>query len=101
MSSDLEKIAPPRELSAQEKAAVFEHFFHRLAQFRNNHEIYALTECSLSELAIDVKEQRRDQIITALNRWAQDLTEKAWVVCRQSEDGDAGKPPFFLIYGGR
>lgn len=97
MASDLEKITPPRELSIDEKDTVFEYFFRRLAAFRNVCEIYALTECDLSELPSEVKEKRSDQVIKALNQWAQDLLEKAWVVCRESGDDDGGEDIMFLL----
>jgi hypothetical protein len=92
MATDLEKITPPRELTAREKDTIFQHFFRHLAAFRNTYDIYARRECDMSELAEGPSEMRRDEIIQSLNQWAQDLTYKAWIVCLQSEDDEAGKP---------
>ncbi|KAF9454668.1 DUF726-domain-containing protein [Macrolepiota fuliginosa MF-IS2] len=96
--TDLEKITPPKELSADEKRTVFEHFLRQLARFRNTHEIYALTECDLSKLAIDVKEKERDQILKALNQWAQDLVKNAWAACGQSGDENPEMCPVINQY---
>ena len=85
MPADLEKIVPPKELTAQEKDTVFQYFFCHLADFRNTHDIYARRECDNSELAKGPSEDRRDKIIQSINQWAQELAHKAWVVCRQSE----------------
>lgn len=45
----------------------------------------------MSELAAGPSEMRRNEIIQSLNQWARDLTFKAWIVCLQSEDVEAGK----------
>lgn len=90
MPADVEKIVPPKELTAQEKDTVFQYFFCRLADFRNIHDIYARRECDNSELAKGPSEERRDKIIQSINQWARELAHKAWVVCRQSENDAEG-----------
>jgi hypothetical protein len=91
MASDLEKITPPRDLTAQEKDVVFQYFYRRLASFRNTCDIYARRECDLSELAAETSEKRRDDIIGELNKWAKDLLQKAYIICEQPGDDEAGK----------
>ncbi|KAF5358195.1 hypothetical protein D9756_001400 [Leucocoprinus leucothites] len=86
MPTDIEKITPPRELTAQEKNTVFQHFFRRLAAFRNTYDIYARRECDNSEPSKGASEETRNEFIRSLNQWAQELTHKAWIVCRKSED---------------
>lgn len=90
MATDLQQMIPPKQLSIEEKDIVFRHFLHRLAAFRNTHEVYARMECELSDFAVDTKEARRKQVTEALNRWSQELLQKAWVVCKLSEDEEPG-----------
>uniref|UniRef100_A0A8H7Y2Z9 DUF726-domain-containing protein n=1 Tax=Psilocybe cubensis TaxID=181762 RepID=A0A8H7Y2Z9_PSICU len=71
MATDLAKITPPRDLSDAQKALVFEHFFRRLATYRNTAVIYAiLDDTNVTEFE------------ASLNVWGQSLLEKAWLVCR-------------------
>lgn len=90
MATDLQQIMPPKELSVEDKDIVFQHFLRRLAVFRNTHEVYARMECDLSDLAADTKEATRQQAIEATNQWSQDLLQKAWAVCKLSEDEESG-----------
>lgn len=97
MASNPENILPLKELSTQEQDTVFQHLFRRLAAFRNTHEVYARMEYELSDSGTDAREIRRDQVIKSLNHWSQELLEKAWVVCRPSEDEQIGQDHWYSI----
>ena len=88
-SSDLTKLTPP-PLPEAERRAFFEHFFRRLAAFRNASALYAETECVLSSLPEAEAQQTRDEFKTAAQTWAQALLHNAWVAC-QLEEADKGK----------
>lgn len=90
MPTAIEKIVPPKELTAREKDTVFRYFFCHLMAFRNTYDIYARRECDNSELAKGPSEERRNKIIQSLNQWAQELAHRAWVVCRQSGNDTEG-----------
>ncbi|KAH7929748.1 DUF726-domain-containing protein [Leucogyrophana mollusca] len=88
--SGLAKVTPPKELSDQDRETVFQHFFHRLAAYRNTSELYALAEYNLSQQTEHNKSRSRDVFCDALNRWAQDLLQNAWVACQ--EPGSSTSP---------
>lgn len=86
--TDLEIIAPPQTLSEQQKELVFLHIFRRLAAYRNTAGLYATLETSLSSNnGDDVELKRQTAFDDALNKWAQSLTEKAWLVCHPDSEG--------------
>ncbi|KAF8163488.1 DUF726-domain-containing protein [Crassisporium funariophilum] len=87
MATDLEKITPPKDLSEKDKAIVFQHFFCRLASYRNTAVLYAAIEHSLS----DSNEWQREAFEEEINIWAQSLLEKAWIVCHATETENCPK----------
>ncbi|KAF7973409.1 hypothetical protein HWV62_15207 [Athelia sp. TMB] len=90
-ASDLTKLTPP-PLPEAERRAFFEHFFRRLAAFRNTSALYAETECVLSSLPEAEAQQTRDEFKAAAQEWAQALLHNAWVAC-QLEEADKGTCP--------
>lgn len=89
MATYLTKLTPPKELSAKDKEAIFQHFFCRLAAYRNTVELYAATEYNLS-LDPDTRKCRlKETFGKEVNDWAQGLLEKAWIVCQESDRGDS------------
>lgn len=89
-SSDLSKLTPP-VLDEGERSAFFQHFFRRLAAFRNASDLYAETESVLSPLPEEESQRNRDAFKEELNVWAQELLKNAWVAC-QLEEADKGTP---------
>lgn len=82
--ADLTKITPPKELSALDKHNVFEHFFRHLASYRNTAQSYSAVECDL-----DQNNKRKESFNHEINKWAQSLLERAWVVCHDSGKGQS------------
>ncbi|KAF9564386.1 DUF726-domain-containing protein [Agrocybe pediades] len=78
MTSQLEKITPPKDLSDEQKATVFQHIFRRLADYRNTAALYSLLECSFTSGGDEVI-SKQHEFETEINRWAQSLLEKAWI----------------------
>ena len=74
----LDKITPPHDLDDGERKPFFEHFFRRLAAYRNQAVLYSVLEVSLS--ATDPKELAAKQFESLINDWAQVLLENAWRV---------------------
>ncbi|KAF9052929.1 DUF726-domain-containing protein [Panaeolus papilionaceus] len=90
--TDLEIITPPQTLSEQQKELVFLHLFRRLAAYRNTAGLYATLETSLSSNnGDDVELKRQTAFDDALNKWAQSLTEKAWLVCHPDSEDECPK----------
>lgn len=85
--SDLTKITPPKDLSKDDLHAIFTHLFRRLAVHRNNAELYGLAEYNLSSLPEKSKARRRDAFNDEIQRWAQDLLQTIWVVCKEPGGG--------------
>ncbi|RDB21498.1 putative membrane protein C6F6.13c [Hypsizygus marmoreus] len=90
MTADLTKLVPPKTLTHEDKATVFDHFFCRLASYRNTLELYSDAEYTMSSLPEERRARRRDQHQEEVARWAHSLVEKAWIVCKESE-GDCPK----------
>lgn len=78
--SDLEKLTPPKNLSKEEKTAVFEHINRHLARHRNNAERWANAEA----FAIQ-DESERDKFSRGfahlIDEWANALLKNAWMAC--------------------
>jgi len=81
MASHLEKITPPKDLTIEQKATLFQHIFRNLAKYRNTVALYSILECSVASggnrNAITAQREFENEI----NKWAQSLLETAWVVC--------------------
>lgn len=88
MTTDLEKITPPKDLSNEQKGLVFEHFFRRLASYRNTAAIYAVLECATAPSADSSAMTAQDEFEAVLNAWGQSLLEKAWIVCYGDNIGE-------------
>jgi hypothetical protein len=83
---DLSNIIPPKHLTNDDRANVFQHLFCRLASYRNTIELYAQTESALAS-SEESGAQRRDQFNKEIDIWAQDLLARAWAVCVESNKG--------------
>ena len=82
---DLLNITPPKELTEQERDAVFQHLFRRLAHHRNTFEIYALAESGYAELN---GTNTPKGVVKHLDRWSQDLLNNAWTACQEPGGGE-------------
>ncbi|KAJ3905025.1 DUF726-domain-containing protein [Lentinula edodes] len=87
MSVTLEKIAPPTDLTDSDQNTLFQYLYRRLAAYRNAAELHALAEYQLSALPEENKQKIKHQFSQTLNEWAQELVDKAYMVCGQP-DGD-------------
>ncbi|KAJ4475248.1 DUF726-domain-containing protein [Lentinula edodes] len=87
MSVTLEKIAPPTDLTDSDQNTLFQYLYRRLAAYRNAAELHALAEYQLSALPEENKQKIKDEFSQTLNEWAQELVDKAYMVCGQP-DGD-------------
>ncbi|KAF9469166.1 DUF726-domain-containing protein [Collybia nuda] len=83
-SADISSILPPKHLTAEERAGVFQHLLSRLASYCNAAELYAQVEYALGNPE-RTGAQRQDQFNNEIQQWAQDLLEKAWMVCGESQ----------------
>ncbi|CAA7271536.1 unnamed protein product [Cyclocybe aegerita] len=88
MAADLQKIAPPRHLTEAQNDIVFQHFFRHLANHRNTAVLYSILQSSL--LSSTKKEEANNQMAfeEEMNKWAQGLLEKAWMICHTRDDGE-------------
>lgn len=84
MATDLEKITPPRDLSDDQKKAVFNLFFRRLAQYRNSAVLHSDLESS-----VDRSKEKQGAFESEINLWAQHVLEKAWIVCQGEDEGES------------
>lgn len=91
MASDLTRLTPPN-FSEKEKHAVFQHFFHRLAAYRNTAELYASTEHILSSFPEDKKLETKDSFTHEVDQWAQGLLKNAWAACQEPGGGTVHVP---------
>jgi hypothetical protein len=87
MAVSLEKLAPPTDLTDSDQSTLFQYIFRRLAAYRNAGDLHALAEYQLSALPINQREKRKTEFSKILNEWAQELVEKAYMVCGRP-DGD-------------
>ncbi|KAJ6623528.1 DUF726-domain-containing protein [Mycena sp. CBHHK59/15] len=79
--ADLTQLSPPKNLTDTERETIFNHFFCRLASFRNTAELYSNAEHSYSTLRPQTRLSYRDQFNQEIQVWAQRLLEQAWIVC--------------------
>ncbi|KAJ7172352.1 DUF726-domain-containing protein [Mycena filopes] len=86
--ADLTQLVPPKDLSETDKSSVFNHFFCRLASFRNTTELYSSLEHQLSTLKPQVKTARKAQFDREIQDWAQKLLEQTWIVCGEPGGGN-------------
>ncbi|KAF9053822.1 DUF726-domain-containing protein [Hymenopellis radicata] len=84
----LAQITPPKELTQTQRDTVFQHFFCRLASFRNTAILLSDIEFNLSSSPEQQKTKTKEQFGEALNRWAQQLLQHAWLVCNQPEEDE-------------
>ncbi|KAJ7109499.1 DUF726-domain-containing protein [Mycena epipterygia] len=89
--ADLTQLVPPKDLSESDRDTVFNHFFCRLASFRNTSGLYSNLEHNLSSLKPQLKDSQRDAFDQEIQRWAQKLLEQTWIVC--GEPGGEDKCP--------
>ena len=87
MATDLEKITPPKSLTDEQKGVVFQHFFRRLADYRNFAVLYGTLECSLAAGNDEDALKKQDEFESEISRWAQQLLEKAWIACNGDDTG--------------
>ncbi|KAF8892495.1 DUF726-domain-containing protein [Infundibulicybe gibba] len=85
MDNPLEKITPPKDLSADEKDNVFSHIFRRLASYRNTARRYSAAESGLSPLPNKQKQSIQGAFDLEIDSWCKSLLETAWAVCQESE----------------
>ncbi|CCM02098.1 uncharacterized protein FIBRA_04175 [Fibroporia radiculosa] len=78
---DLTQITPPKDLSDDERAAVFQHVMRRLAARRNTAELYALAEYNLSALSEARRENIRASFVRSMSDWCQELLKDVWLAC--------------------
>ena len=86
---DLTKVAPPTDLQASERRAIFEHVFRRLASHRNKAEIYATNEYVLADGDDEFKNTVMEAHVAELNRWAQELLGHTWAACQEPGGGES------------
>ncbi|KAJ7125481.1 DUF726 domain-containing protein [Mycena crocata] len=79
--ADLTQLVPPKDLSEKDRETVFNHFFCRLASFRNTACLYSKSEESSSSQKPQVTFARRDEFDREIQLWAQKLLEQTWIVC--------------------
>lgn len=91
-TADLANIVPPKYLTDEDKANVFQHLLCRLASYRNTVELYAEAEYAIIS-SEENGAQRRNQFNNEIEIWAQSLLEKAWAVCGESQEGIVSDPP--------
>lgn len=80
--SDLTKVAPPKELTDEQCAAILKRLSRNLARFRNTAELHAATEADLSK-----NKKYQDVFVEAINSWAQDTLKNVWLACREPGGG--------------
>ncbi len=85
--SDLTKLTPPNELDEDQRLAVFNHFFRKLAAHRNRASSFAQTECNISTNLENGNIDVMELYLAEINRWAQELLRNAWVGCQEPGDG--------------
>ncbi|KAJ7219395.1 DUF726-domain-containing protein [Mycena pura] len=78
---DLAQLVPPSNLSQLDRETVFDHFFCRLASYRNTLLLYSNLEHSLSPLNPQLKDSKRDEFDAEIQVWAQKLLEHTWIIC--------------------
>ena len=76
----LDKITPPRDLDDDEKNSFFQHFFRRLAAYRNQAVLYSVLEVSMEATDPDELAAKHSEFEGLINNWAQGLLENAWRV---------------------
>ncbi|KAI0748091.1 DUF726-domain-containing protein [Daedaleopsis nitida] len=86
--SDLTKVAPPKELTDEQCAAILRRLSRNLAGLRNTAELYATTEADLSKNKKST--QIKDAFVEAMDSWAQDTLKNIWLACREP---GGGNPP--------
>ena len=85
--SGLAQITPPKELLQHDSDIIFEHFFRRLAAYRNTAVLFSELEANFSSASEKDTAKTKERSIEALNSWAQKLLEHAYLVCGQPEKG--------------
>ncbi|KAJ3505360.1 hypothetical protein NLJ89_g7460 [Agrocybe chaxingu] len=88
MAADLQKIAPPMHLTEAQNNIVFQHFFRHLASYHNTAVLYSILESSLSSLAKEDGANNQMAFEEEINKWAQGLLGKAWMICHTRDDGE-------------
>lgn len=91
---DLLNIAPPKELTEEDRATVFQHISRRLAHHRNTFEIYALAESGYSEIN-NVGTQTA--VVKVLDNWSQELLKNVWTACQEPGGGMMGLSTSFSL----
>lgn len=84
---DVTKLAPPKDLSDNERRNVFEHIFRRLASHRHTAEAYALSEQFASSASPEDAEKVRNDYMHEIDSWASSVLEAAWAACGEPGGG--------------
>ena len=85
---DVTKLAPPKDLSDDERRNVFEHIFRRLASHRHTAELYAISEQYSSSASPDNAEKLHNDYIHEIDSWAASLLQSAWAACGEPGGGE-------------
>lgn len=81
--ADLTQLAPPSDIAVDDRRTVFEHIYRRLAARRNTFELWAAAETATT----DADDASNEEFIRAVDVWANELLENAWVACAVTEKG--------------
>ncbi|KAI5121650.1 hypothetical protein M0805_002726 [Coniferiporia weirii] len=79
--TNLEKLTPPKSLSVEQRATVFEHVYRRLAVHRNNTERWVNAE-TYSSFQGDAEDLSAD-FVREMNKWANELLRDVWTACEE------------------
>ncbi|KAI0807342.1 hypothetical protein C8Q74DRAFT_1227158 [Fomes fomentarius] len=88
VNSDLTKVTPPKELTNEDCAVIFKRLSRKLASFRNTAQLYASTEADAAHS--NGSSETRDELVDAIDAWAQETLKNIWLACREP---GGGKPP--------
>ena len=83
--SDLTKVAPPKELTDDQYAAVFKRLSRHLAAFRNRTELYSSTDTHILQDGQFTNE--KDEFLEAVDKWTQETLRYIWLACREPGGG--------------
>ena len=76
----LEAIIPPTELEMQERVAIFDHVFRKLAIHRSQAVLRAIAEEMLTS-GNEGKVEKREEYEKLMDEWANVIVKNAWDAC--------------------
>ncbi|VDC06601.1 unnamed protein product [Peniophora sp. CBMAI 1063] len=88
---DVTKLAPPKDLSDDERRNVFEHIFRRLAGHRHTAELHAISERYASSASPENAEKLHNDYVHEIDTWAASVLESAWAACGEPGGGQCPK----------